>query len=69
MNPIKFIKRKANLLYTLLAAVFAYTIPMFGIFMDDYGWWKWIYILGSHIIGLGIFLFVHRWYLINLNGC
>lgn len=65
MNLIKIIKRKANLRYTLLAAVFAYTIPIFGLLMDDYGFYKWIYILGSHMVGLVIFLFFHKWYLIN----
>lgn len=68
MNPITIIKRKANLLYTLLAAVFAYIIPIFGVLMDDYGWYKWAYILGSHIIGLLIFLFIYKWYLVNSNG-
>jgi len=60
-------KKKANLLYTLLAAVFAYSVPFFGILMDD-NWYKWTYILGSHIIGLIIFLIIHKWYFANLIG-
>ena len=61
-------KKKANLLYTLLAAVFAYSVPVLGVLMDD-SWYKWTYILGSHIIGLIILLIIYKWYLANLNDC
>ncbi len=66
MILIKSIKKRANLLHTLLAAVFAYGVPFFGVLMDD-NWYKYPYILGSHIIGLIILLIIHKWYLANLS--
>jgi hypothetical protein len=61
---IKTIKKKANLRYAMLTAVFAYSIPMLGGLMED-SWYKWAYMLGSHLIGLKIFLIVHKWYVDN----
>ena len=61
---IEIIKRKANFTITMIALIFAGVIPTLGILMDD-TWYKWTYILVSHIIGLVIFLFIHKWYLIN----
>jgi hypothetical protein len=65
---ISNLHQNRHFLYCLLAAVFAYGIPVFGVLMDD-TWYKWTYILGSHTIGLTIFLFVFKWYLRKSNGC
>ena len=54
--------RNIYFLYCLLVVIFAYSIPIFGVFISEI-WYKWIYIFGSHIIGLVIFLFVYNKYL------
>lgn len=50
--------------YCIITLVMAYVIPMGGIFMDGM-WYKYTYILGTHIIGLLLFWRVFKWYLKN----
>jgi hypothetical protein len=53
---------KINFLLVILVLIGTYFIPMFGIFMED-KWYQYLYILGSHTIGLLIFMKTYKKYL------
>jgi hypothetical protein len=51
--------------YCILSIILAYTIPMFGVFINNESY-KYIYVLGTHIIGLIIFFIIfNKLYLKN----